>query len=115
MDMAVVAVELFDACKRRDEAFERIAGEIKIEGMFERRIPLVGGKNLDITPGKADQVRPELGGGIANRPAPLGDGKQGQIENTLANFRFAPMNEIGQVRNADRIDLLAWEENVKDR
>ena len=50
IDMAVVAVELFDTRERRDDALDRVAGEIEVERMFQRGIPFVWRENLDISP-----------------------------------------------------------------
>jgi hypothetical protein len=41
-------------------------------------------------------------------------GKQGQIENPLADFRLPPMDEVGQIGNPDRIDLLAGKKNIQN-
>ena len=51
--------------------------------MFQRRVLLVGGKDLNVAPGKTDEVRLELGGGITDRNDPLSIGKEGQVENAL--------------------------------
>ena len=73
------------------------------------------GKNLNVAPGEADEVRLELSGGIANRPDPLGIGKERQIKDTLPHVRLTPMNKVSEIGHTNGVDLLAWEKNVEDR
>ena len=72
------------------------------------------GKDLNVAPGETDEVRLELGCGIADRIAPLGFGKEGQIEDALPYLWLAPMNKISEIGHTDGVDLLAGEENIKN-
>jgi len=72
------------------------------------------GKDLNVAPGETDEVRLELGCGIADRAAPLGFGKEGQIEDALPYVRLAPMNKISEIGHTNGIDLLAGEKDVKN-
>ena len=74
----------------------------------------MGGKDLNVAPGETDEVRLELGGGIANRTDPLGVGKEREIENALPHIRLAPMNKISKIGHTDRVDFLARQENIKN-
>ena len=114
-DMTVVAIELLQSRKRGDDSLERIARKVEIKRMFQRGVSLMRGKDLNVAPGETDEVRLELGGGIADRLAPLGFGKEGQIENALPHVRLAPMNKISEIGHPDGIDLLAGEKDVENR
>ena len=75
----------------------------------------MGRKDLNIAPRKADQVRLEFRGCIADGLASLSDWKQREIKNALTNVRFPPMDKVRQVGDPDGIDLLAGEEDAEDR
>jgi hypothetical protein len=113
--MTVVAVELLQPRKRGDDPLEWIAREVEIKRMFQRGVSLMRGKDLNVAPGETDEVRLELGCGIADCSAPLGVWKEGQIENTLLYIRLSPMNKISEIGHTNGIDLLAREENIKNR
>ena len=112
--MTVVAVELFHSRKRSGDPLDRIARKLEVEGMFQRRISLVRGKDLDVAPGETDEVRFELGGCIADCTDSLAVRKEGEIENTLPHIRLAPMNKISEIRHPDGVDLLTGKKNVKN-
>src|SRR5262245_25120265 len=113
--MTVVAVELLQSRKRGHDPLEWIARKVEVKRMFQRRISLMRGKDLDITPGETDEVRLELGRSIADCTTPLGVGKEGQIENALPHIRPAAVNKISEIGHTDGIDLLAGKENIKNR
>ena len=73
------------------------------------------GKDLNVAPGETDEVRLELGCGIADRAAPLGVWKEGQIEDALPHVRLAPMNKISEIGHTNGIDLLAGEKHIQNR
>ena len=54
-------------------------------------------------------------GGIADRLGPLDVWKEREIENALPHLRLAPMNKISEIGHPDGIDLLAGEEDIKNR
>jgi len=82
--------------------------------VLQRRIAFVRREDLNVSPGKADQVRLEFGRHLADGTAPLRGRIQRQIEDALADLRLAAVDEVGQVGHPDGIDLLAGEKNVKD-
>jgi hypothetical protein len=82
--------------------------------MFQRGVSLVRRKDLNVAPGETDKVRLELGGGITNRTAPLGIGKEGEIEDALPHIRLAAVNKISEISHPDGIDLFAGEKDVED-
>jgi hypothetical protein len=112
--VAVIAVELLHPLNTRYDALERVAREIEIEGVLQRRIALVRRKDLNVAPREADQVRFELHRRIANGLAALLHGIQRQVENPLPDLRLPPMDEVRQVGDPDGIDLLAGKEDVKN-
>ena len=61
----VIAVQLLEALKGGGESFDRVAREIKIKGVLQRRVAFMRGKDLDISPGETDQVGRERGGRFA--------------------------------------------------
>ncbi len=73
------------------------------------------GKDLDIAPGETDEVRLELGGGIANRTDPLGVWKEREIEDPLPHLWLTPMNKISEIGHPNGVDLLTREEDVENR
>jgi hypothetical protein len=83
--------------------------------MFQRGVSLMRGKDLNVAPGKTDEIRLELGGRIADCAAPLAVGKEREIEDSLPHIRLPPMNKISEIGHTDGIDLFAREENVKNR
>ena len=113
--MAVVAVELLQSRKGSSNPLERVARKVEIKRMLQRGVSLVRGEDLNVAPGKTDQVRLEFGSGIPNRGAPLVFRKEGQVEDTLPHFRFAPMDEIGEISHANGINLFARQKDVKNR
>jgi hypothetical protein len=112
--MAVVPVELFDAGERSGDTLDRVTGEIEVERMLQRRITLMRREDLNVTPRKADQVRFELRGGIADSLAALRDGKQREIEDPLTYLRFPSVDKVRQVGDPNGIDFFARKENVED-
>ena len=70
--------------------------------MFQRRVSLVRGEDLNIAPGETDKVRLEFGGGIPDRAGSVGDGKEREIEDALPDVRLAAMNKIGEIGDTDR-------------
>lgn len=73
------------------------------------------GKDLNVAPRKANQIRLELRGGIPDGLTPLRDGKQREIQNSLSDLRFPPMDKVRQVGDPDGIDLFAREKNIQNR
>ena len=63
------------------------------------------------------QTRSGLNSVAASRTAlaPLGFGKEGQIEDALPHVRLAAMNKISEIGHTDGIDLLAGEKDIKNR
>ena len=114
-DMAVIAIELLYPRKRGGDPLDRITRKVEIKRMFQGRVPLMRGKDLNIAPGETAEVRLELSSGIANRADPLGIGKEGEVENALPHIRLASMNKISEIGHTDGIDLLAREENIQNR
>ena len=113
-DMAVVAVELLHPRKRGGNPLEWIARKVEVKRMFQRRVSLVRRKDLNIAPGKTDEVRLKLGSGIANGTDPLAVREKGKIKDALPHIRFTAMNKISEIGHADGIDLLTREEDVED-
>jgi hypothetical protein len=56
-DIRVIAVQIPQALEGGHYSLQRIAGVIKIKGVFERGIAFMRGKNLNIPPRKTDQLR----------------------------------------------------------
>src|SRR5438105_3114097 len=72
------------------------------------------GEDLDVAPREADQVRPSSLGELSDRLRPALQRDLREIQNVLAKIRAAFMDVVSEIRAADRIDLLAGQEDIQD-
>ena len=74
----------------------------------------MGREDLDVPPGKTDQVRIELTELRQKSHATVSRRDQRQVENLLTDIRVFLMDRVGQIGHAERVDRPAGEKDIKD-
>ena len=82
--------------------------------MLEGGVSFVWREDLNVSPGKADEIWLEPGCRLTEDLSALTKRVERQIQNLLPDVRAAPMDKVRQVGDPDRVDLLAWQEDVEN-
>jgi hypothetical protein len=72
------------------------------------------GKDLNVPPGKADQIRREGRRHLMQHSAALRLWVEGQVKDALPYIRTTPMNEVSQIGRPDRVDLFTGKKDVEN-
>src|SRR5438552_8800490 len=89
-------------------------GVIEIERLLERRVSFVRREDLNVAPGETHEFGLEIRRCCRDGSRAVTGIHLGEVHNPLANVGPPIINIIREIGAADRIDLLAGEEDVQD-